>query len=1035
MSLLPNRRRTSRESLEQSRRDKKKRRAIRLFAERLEQRVLLTTVTSVDPPANSHSAPVSTDITAMFDQNIKLSPATAQNFVVHTPMKSRAVTANTARAAATGTQQATTTIIDDDELTGFAVTALTATSTGFQVAFTNDIDVADLSLYDTQTAGLGPADVVLIGAASGPVIGSLVVDASQRMVEFIKTEDALTPDTYTVTLRSATNGFEDTGGLLLDGNGDGTGGDDYSSAFTVDEPAAGTVTVSIPDIVRGPGQEVHLPADATTGIPLTISDGTNVRAIDVRISYDPTLLNITAATLGPDAPPGASVILNSSTPGLAIVVYFATAPLPAGAGAFVNLQATVPTENASENYRRQQVLDVHRVIVSDGNDNESPVIENDALQVASFFADVSANGRINAADAAQVARIAALLDGGFSNTPSTDPRLVGDISGNGRLNAADASLVAQFAALISIPQIPAIPAPTASRPFVFVSLPDTQVYSENRFPGDGRLPAVTDSRGTAAIFLDQTAWIAENRDALGIRYVGHLGDIVLNGNNLDEWERSKAAMNVLLDANIPHGTVMGNHDDNHEGNYQQNYLENFGPQVFAGRSWYSGSSPGGGANLQLLQHEGVKIGFLNFSIDQPQSEVDWANQIVEDHSDTIFIVGTHRYLYDFKLAGGRYGETVATPFGPMTIQDRFVDGVVDPNTGEQLFNEFVNQHPNILMIHAGHFHSEWLRLDGKNSAEQTVIQILTDYQSARNGGDGWLRVYEMDFEHGTFRFDTYSPTLDRFRTTIDHFVESIHLAAVESDAVMAALGISEQQYQVLLRVLKDVPAVPDGFLTMHPDFDEPAEQAYYNQYLSDLFLGDIPAGFGDILEWEGLWLQAFAADPTNPLDFSDWVRSPSGAMPIDYSAYLASAAATTTGRGLELLKIVDLDRLGRGASEILSETRQQGEAPTDDDPPRDSPFEIPWVVLPGHLSVVDRLMTDFAEAATVDSDNEPGKSLLEEVVDELSERERQQQGVKLPNDSLPQLAAGRREVEEVDIEANSRTKRCTISPQPDPRRP
>jgi hypothetical protein len=192
-------------------------------------------------------------------------------------------------------------------------------------------------------------------------------------------------------------------------------------------------------------------------IPLTISEGTNIRAIDARISYDPTLLNSTAATLGPDAPAGASVILNNSTPGLAIVVYFATAPLPVGAGTFVNLQASVPTDNASENYRRQQVLDVHDVIVSDGNDNESPVIENDALQVTTFFADVSANGRINAADAAQVARIAALLDGGFLGTPSTDPGLVGDISGNGRLNAADASLVAQFAALIPVSQIPAIP--------------------------------------------------------------------------------------------------------------------------------------------------------------------------------------------------------------------------------------------------------------------------------------------------------------------------------------------------------------------------------------------------------------------------------------------------------------------------------------------------------------------------------------------------------------------------------------------------
>ena len=65
----------------------------------------------------------------------------------------------------------------------------------------------------------------------------------------------------------------------------------------------------------------------TTGIPLSLSDGTNIRAIDARIAYDPTRLNITAATVGADAPAGASVILNGLTPGLAILVYFSHQPV------------------------------------------------------------------------------------------------------------------------------------------------------------------------------------------------------------------------------------------------------------------------------------------------------------------------------------------------------------------------------------------------------------------------------------------------------------------------------------------------------------------------------------------------------------------------------------------------------------------------------------------------------------------------------------------------------------------------------------
>lgn len=243
-------------------------------------------------------------------------------------------------------------------------------------------------------------------------------------------------------------------------------------------------------------------------------------------------------------------------------------------------------------------------------------------------------------------------------------------------------------------------------------------------------------------------------------------------------------MNPLLRHNIPHGTVMGNHDDippsAHNLPYQQNYLDNFGPQVFRGRKWYAGASPSGAANYQRLTHKGVKLAFLNFSIDHPQSEIDWAENILRQNRDTIFIIGTHRYMYDFKLAAGRYGEVVDLFGNPVVVEDNPVPGAVNPNNGQALFDKLVRRHPNILMIHAGHFHSEWLRFDPSptelNPNGQRIIQILTDYQSTRNGGDGWLRIYALDFDKGTFSFDSYSPTLRRQRTTLDHFVETIYLA-------------------------------------------------------------------------------------------------------------------------------------------------------------------------------------------------------------------------------------------------------------------
>lgn len=358
-----------------------------------------------------------------------------------------------------GTQQATTTITDDDGPASFVVSDFAGTSTGFMAQLNAPIDTADLNLYDTS-AGLGVADVTLSGASGGAVTGSLVVAPSDDMIYFIATGGTLAADTYTATLRSAADGFEDTDSRSLDGNGDGTPGDNYVTNFTIETPAATAVALGVSDFVRGPGQPVNLPANATTGLPLTISDGTGVRNVALSIDYDPALLEISAAAIGANMPAGAEVTLDTSTAGSAVLSFTSPADLPAGANTLVDLTASVPTTNANAIYLRSQVLNINSASVTDSASNGIPVVDDDGLHVVEYFADVTGNGRVNAADASQVAQLAALLIDAFASTPSVDPAVVADVSGNGRVNAADASQVAQVAALIDVPQIPPIPGST-----------------------------------------------------------------------------------------------------------------------------------------------------------------------------------------------------------------------------------------------------------------------------------------------------------------------------------------------------------------------------------------------------------------------------------------------------------------------------------------------------------------------------------------------------------------------------------------------
>ncbi len=354
------------------------------------------------------------------------------------------------------TQQRTVVITDDDELTGLVVTSLSPTESGFMAQFSSDLDPSTLNLYDT--GGLGAADVVFQGTSTGAVRGSMHVDPSLRTVTFVKSGGPLAADTYTVTLTSGENAFKDATGNLLDGDGDGTAGGDFSDTFAVTAPPANAVSLTIPDFVRGPGQPINLPADATTGIPLSIDvpAGAGVRTVAFQLDYDPALLMIAAATAGAAMPAG-SLTLDTSTAGTAIVTFSSTSDLPVGENVLVNLQATVPAENASEAYRQHQSIDMHSVTAMDAGANSLPVVADDAVHLSAYFGDVSGNGRINASDAALIARLAALLDGGFASFPLVDPGISGDLSGNGRVNAADASLLAQFAALLPVPQIPPIP--------------------------------------------------------------------------------------------------------------------------------------------------------------------------------------------------------------------------------------------------------------------------------------------------------------------------------------------------------------------------------------------------------------------------------------------------------------------------------------------------------------------------------------------------------------------------------------------------
>ncbi|SMF26471.1 metallophosphoesterase [Pseudobacteriovorax antillogorgiicola] len=418
-----------------------------------------------------------------------------------------------------------------------------------------------------------------------------------------------------------------------------------------------------------------------------------------------------------------------------------------------------------------------------------------------------------------------------------------------------------------------------AKPFRFVALPDTQIYTEDYRPGDGR-KNVTDPSGTFRYFTDQTQWVAENADSLDIKMVVHLGDIVNTAQNITQWERAKEAMDVIDRADIPYGMALGNHDV--EGNkdsvdYSRNYRNYFGPQLYNDRHWYGGSSPSGESNYQLIEHEGTGFIFLNIALNSDQDETNWADQVLSSHRDRLAIITTHKHLQDFRVGFARYGEKV---------KSGILRGITMDNRGsrsQEFYDGLIQRHANIIMVLSGHFDADFHRNDGFNGADLPIYEVLADFQGSRNGGDGYLKIFEVDLEAGTIKASTYSPSLDRERTIIDNFVESIDF--IYSQAISRipenVQGISEKLVNAALRddVVKGVNVIEN-----HPVYQK--ESAYYETLLADSFGGAVPQSVGSVADWEGFWIIGYASDRDKPLSFGTSARSSRYTMHFDFERYI-----------------------------------------------------------------------------------------------------------------------------------------------------
>jgi hypothetical protein len=321
------------------------------------------------------------------------------------------------------------------------------------------------------------------------------------------------------------------------------------------------------------------------------------------------------------------------------------------------------------------------------------------------------------------------------------------------------------------------PSPTPSAtPFTIGVMPDTQAYA--RFYPD--------------IFPIQTNWLKNNKDALNIAYVLHEGDLVDQAMDTNQWLVAKNAMNIL-DGFIPYTVAMGNHDFP-----VTNLRSSINFNTYFPVSAYENLPTFGGV-FEYNKHDnsyyffsagGMDFMVVSLEFGPRDAVLAWANQLIADHPNHKVIILTHDYLYTDDTW---HGSSPAHQYGPEYWS------LSDSNNGLEMWENLVSKHSNIVFVFSGHVHTP---TDGAGTLVSIgehgnkVYQMLTNYQDFTSGGDGYLRLVEVDPQNSTVDVKTYSPYLDQFMTDSENQFTFTNVIFGEADTTAPSVPANLQLVSV-----------------------------------------------------------------------------------------------------------------------------------------------------------------------------------------------------------------------------------------------
>lgn len=268
--------------------------------------------------------------------------------------------------------------------------------------------------------------------------------------------------------------------------------------------------------------------------------------------------------------------------------------------------------------------------------------------------------------------------------------------------------------------------------FTVAVLGDTQMLLSKAKDSGGNELYDAEYDKTSNVMYKNVKWLVDNKNALNLKFVAHLGDMTDNLNNsyagdkgVKELQYGLECMNMLTAANIDWSLCRGEHDGGFNPTYTGYYDSQYSYAGYGTRAAGTYSEANMHSAYYTFEVGGQKYLVMVLDVEPTNDELAWANTVIAANSNSRVIITTHAYI-------GYTGELLTSKTSAAG------------NSGAEIWTKCASKHKNVVMVLCGHADGVNIvksTLTGENG--NTVYQIMTDTTKADYYGSKQTGVFTL----------------------------------------------------------------------------------------------------------------------------------------------------------------------------------------------------------------------------------------------------------------------------------------------------